>query len=1480
MEPDVLPDGQPTPDENAEIRLGIPSSKPVETAQPLVQQIVNPTNNSPQSASKTPVIIDAFNQAMQQTGTQTELIDSYRYRTDKEKITTELGKLKFTQFGQFDVTPTSQNISILRQNRNNPEAIAAFEWKYGKGSSDRYLRLPSDDYVSKLIRQKDNPEAVQAFDLAFGGVSNLFLILSDPKSTQVAKEAAAYRLIQVYNTGHIPPLAGLAEAGRSGFRKTIGETFRAGVAAYDYFAGTKYANQVAVPDVTGKKFAGGQGSEMLFGALEGITQFATGRIALGGLLPRSAEAGRIAGFLREMALSGAVDAFMFNPDDPRLADLAKSLGLDNPFTTDKLDTDWKKRFSRFAEGAALGTLFESISLGVRAFRAARSGDSAGAAALSSEAKLKLNEAAEQFEPRQVEMEPRPPVGTEPRQLEMDLPAPVGDEAAQARMSRITEPGIPESVTQPSLPMDMPVQRNLDQLPDFATPTPRETLQETLQKIEAELASSRPTEAELSVRNTEDVVGDALNNRGPAQRALAEASGNINQSFMPKAVRELLDSIPDFSNYTSTSLREATSPILNDFLNVAKTSPEDMARIISRNMSMEDATKLQALLTQASERANALSTQFRVDLNLATSRTVTDVFEIDAIKSIIKNNNDFVANIQKAFEPLGTASGRLLQIRQMAGPIATAFKKNVDNLRAKGVTESQINSLIADAIHSVDTTRLDRAIAKKKLAISRNELAKATELDKEISAAAKAVEKEAKNIAGARLGQATSFMGRLSKDVQSLIFKSMLSSPSTSLRAAAGSMSSKIWDNASLLSGSIREQGLLKGYSFYKELSNGRALGVRSGFESLRDAYLDMAWNAIKNSWNNNPKASGLGFDASKKTQTLNAANYVSSGVGQKTLQVGFSIADKMDLPLRITDEFMADWFNRAGVGEAAAYRFVLNRSDQLSEIKAKLRDPSISNGRRASLNDDLKKMTSSNPKIQLEDGSWVSVKDFVDKEMRSSFDETGRFINEAVADRTDYLLLKNEFSSRLAQQAEGLLSTPAATPLRMMFLPFLRNPVNGFKMYMETVPGLRGVFSDINLQLTHPDPLVRMRAEGKIMLGWAVQGTAFLGAYYGFTTYANMRDRKQRELNNASSSFGNATLWTPWGGLPMQGIDPLSGHFLMAPAIVDTIKRRFHQIESEQEIYRRDSMATPYTEKEMLLKYGGAILSASLFGIGSILLDQPATTSMRDILDLIPGSSKQGPDSDPDFDKSLGKLLRNQIGKFKPAAIRAGQNITDTNMYNVKSVWDVFLHEFGSRSNLALQYDAIGRPIQSKNPFRGVAGPFFPQYNREVGTKEQYVIDALQRMGDMTGSYIVFNDSPPDVVLKNQKIDFSRIKAELGERRLTDEVAKVLRTVRPGGLPTLTDRLFDIFSNEANLARKGIGYGNAKFDGRLPKIVSDVMRQYREAAWKIVLQREQDARNVELIKEMSRGKAGQYWSKSPQMDRPYSDSLQPLYPTR
>jgi hypothetical protein len=647
----------------------------------------------------------------------------------------------------------------------------------------------------------------------------------------------------------------------------------------------------------------------------------------------------------------------------------------------------------------------------------------------------------------------------------------------------------------------------------------------------------------------------------------------------------------------------------------------------------------------------------------------------------------------------------------------------------------------------------------------------------------------------------------------------------------------------------------------------------------------MLRDAAEDSWKNEVKASATGFDGSSKVRNFDASNYLADGTARKGLDGAFYVIDKLDLPLRFTDEFISNIYNRAGVGEAAGYRFFANRMDQLNEINARLRDPSLTDAQKNALKADLKRIKKNNSELKLEDGSWISLKDFIKKEMESSFDETGRFINEAVTERTDYLMLKAEFTSDFAKTVERGLNSPAAIPLRLISLPFIRNPINGFKVYTEAIPGLRKLTSDFSAQLASPDPLVRMRAEGKALLGWAVQGAAFLSAYYGYSTYVNVRDRKTREIDAASSSVGNASIDFGGFGVPMTGMDPLSGHFVLPPAIVNTILNRHYRFQDKQRRLEGEAAAgkdvEPLSNMEMLLSYAGAMLTGSALGVGSLLIEQPALTSMRDMVDLVASMTKTPKEGDePDVDRALGNLLKGQISKFNPAISRAIKNAFDPNTYDIKTLSDAVTSEFWTRDALPLRYDALGRPIESKNPYRGLTGPLFPVYNREVGTKEQYVIDSLRRLGDMTGSYTVFNGTPPDELLRKYGVDLTQMKSAVGERRVSDEFAKELLKVRPGGLPTLTDRLFNIFANEAQLAERGMSTGSYKFDGTKVETISKIIRQHRDAAWQIVLAREEANYNEELLKTIRRARAEQASSKNPQYDTPNPRSIQPVFPSQ
>ena len=72
---------------------------------------------------------------------------------------------------------------------------------------------------------------------------------------------------------------------------------------------------------------------------------------------------------------------------------------------------------------------------------------------------------------------------EPQQLSLNLGT-TAEDMSQARMSRIPEQakGVPPEAAQPGLPMDMPLERRLDQIPESMQGTPKETISEMTDRV--------------------------------------------------------------------------------------------------------------------------------------------------------------------------------------------------------------------------------------------------------------------------------------------------------------------------------------------------------------------------------------------------------------------------------------------------------------------------------------------------------------------------------------------------------------------------------------------------------------------------------------------------------------------------------------------------------------------------------------------------------------------------------------------------------------------------------------------------------------------------------------------------------------------------------------------------------------------------------------------------------------------------------------
>lgn len=114
----------------------------------------------------------------------------------------------------------------------------------------------------------------------------------------------------------------------------------------------------------------------------GITQFTMGMLMAGKALPLE---GKLAGLTK----GAVVDANVFDPHHGRLSDLIQGTALANPVTrllaNGENDTELTGRIKNVLEGAMIGSAIDGFIGGLKALRAAKSGDHAAAAKLMREA---------------------------------------------------------------------------------------------------------------------------------------------------------------------------------------------------------------------------------------------------------------------------------------------------------------------------------------------------------------------------------------------------------------------------------------------------------------------------------------------------------------------------------------------------------------------------------------------------------------------------------------------------------------------------------------------------------------------------------------------------------------------------------------------------------------------------------------------------------------------------------------------------------------------------------------------------------------------------------------------------------------------------------------------------------------------------------------------------------------------------------------
>lgn len=380
---------------------------------------------------------------------------------------------RFKGIGSLDKLASSKDVQTLRQNQSDPYTIKAFDSVYGEGAAMRYLSVPSRTDLANLLLQRDDPEARKVFDQLYGDVSKPWIELLDARSNAGTKKLAALFLSQIYSEGY--NLESRVQYGGLG-DVLQGMQQGAGKAVQELLQSARIIDKDIVPQDTRA-----YDYPITSGIAQGLTQFATGRVAVGTLLRPFIGAGQgitsFSGLVRELSLDSLTSAFAFDPKDPLLGDAFKQFGWNetnvpvlrelnqivaNVDTIENFESEWSQRTARAVEQGAISVVIlgaiKAVAYGYMAAKANKAGKLKEAEEFKAAMEQHTKNMEENFSERAVQQEL--PLGN------MNDPV----EAAQARMSRATGPQVSaaddlghittarqaiQDAREPMLPMNMP-----------------------------------------------------------------------------------------------------------------------------------------------------------------------------------------------------------------------------------------------------------------------------------------------------------------------------------------------------------------------------------------------------------------------------------------------------------------------------------------------------------------------------------------------------------------------------------------------------------------------------------------------------------------------------------------------------------------------------------------------------------------------------------------------------------------------------------------------------------------------------------------------------------------------------------------------------------------------------------------------------------------------------------------------------------------
>lgn len=1411
-------------------------------------------------------------------------------------------------FKPFLRAPTETDAQTLRENQNNPQAIAAYEHVFGPGTAQNVLRVPPMKDILRLISNGDNPEARAYFDKMYGYTSMYWIGLMAKDQDGVALATPAQRrmyaesLNRIYNGDRTLAdrfeTTGTAEVLRSiqsGVGRAVQELGQSAGIIKDDFVPNE-----ALP----------QQHPVISGFLGGLAQFGTAQGVFNAILPGKELKGA-AQVIRQITTGGLADAFGSDPNDPyALKSMGELFGLP-PEITEKLpepewfESDAGKRALRTLEGGAMGLAVDGVIKVIRSLGASvyefRTGNMARAEAAKAAAEAEL-ERLSLYSDR---------IGPQRPQVQLELP--LGDmnnpdAAAQVRLQRVDEAnaGQPMPTEQPDLPMDLPFERRLDALPDFVT---NRIPDETMSDMEARLmkawgidnqltldlpepptgpiaregqgdlfgdiglpnqvrpdptmppkATEKAAEAPPATSGTTaaprvatapvaaptprlQTIGDAIDGTTPAERQVRNIV-DPPKVQAPNSVVDLLNSVDDFERAPFARVRAVIAPFIDDFIDIARRGADELENAVRYVIDPLERTKLKAILTTAMSRAQQEASELADTLSIAKSQAVTDSRQISDLQKRIKANNDLIQNLQ-LMNPLASESGYDLVLERLESKIARKNAASVAKLRASGMSDEAINRQMAHAFDRVKRDNLRASHKEFEEAKKTGNQKKITKAEKRLKDAIDKVEKELDK-------EAKNVMTKLVSSLVEVRAVGLTSSLGTLARSIVSGIGfrglDRVFENVGLfLSGRLGKQFTkAEVLQVLKAQDEAKKIAINTAFSGQLD-YLSKTFKmSAKDAFEENSTLRGSSSgDADAKA--LTSANWdvdPNSLLGKGIDYFGRGVRGLL-LPMSISDELMGNLVKRAEVAKDAGYDFMANIADRKATAKAKLRDPKLSKAEAAALKAEVAELNDwRNAKV-----NGKTFNEFVEAQVKAKSDANGRIIDDKATERANYILMRSAPTGPLGRKAMEIANMGGG--VGRLVQPFITAPMNTFKRWLETTPVARlpgfSALNDLKAELDSPDPRTHARAVGKFYVGWAITATSMMIAYNYFSTGSPSRDRNARLMQDASSAMQSLSIGNGKTAIDISGLEPMSTHVSWWANIFSTFRNKTAEYADEREAAGGQDLGTWDSVVEEKLP---ALFWAMVAANSGAIIDTGNMEGMKQIIDAL-NTARLASDNTDSAGKQMARFAQNYVSStVVPAPFRMLSNAFDARRVDPNGFLQAIYSSMGFKDGVPLVRDFMGRPIESKTPFRSLAGPFVPQDLPEQNSIEQYVANQLYLRQLATGKTFQLPVYPPESVLR--PLDLTKIKSVTGDRSVYDVYGDKLASIKlpaPGGrMQTLAQALKEVL--DAGGKDYNLSMGFAGKPGSEADALAFIMNRYRKQAW--LLTKGQEKNNVDLVNEVNK----------------------------